>query len=179
MDYKRLFYLSSSLLCLTIGLLIGSQSRASIGLQSTGKIVVTNPETNLEEVIFDINDQIKLKDNIDANATSISTLENNLSSLNSKVNGMTCSGDWTFKTASKSANITLSANQAASTSMSFSLPTGAVPVGYYAVCGSNLILLSLRQCTSSSVSVLCYNTNTTDSGRTVTVTAYIIYAIKN
>lgn len=110
MNYKRLFYLSSSLLCLTIGLLIGSQSKASTDLQSIGRIVVTNPDTGLDEIIFDAEDQDKLKDDITSNAMNISTVENKLSNLSDKVEGLTCSGDWTFKTVSKSTSVTLAAN---------------------------------------------------------------------
>lgn len=53
---------------------VGS-ANASEGLQSTGKIVVTNPETGSEEVIFDANDQVKLKDNINANSLDINDLK--------------------------------------------------------------------------------------------------------
>lgn len=59
----------------------GIPAQASIDLQSVGKIVVTNPETNLEEVIFDANDQTILKERINANTEEISRIENSMGGL--------------------------------------------------------------------------------------------------
>lgn len=74
-DFK--IYLVIGLLTLNLICSLSSMSsaNASEGLQSTGKIVATNPETNLEEIIFDANDQVKLKDSINANSSDINYLK--------------------------------------------------------------------------------------------------------
>ena len=68
---------------LIIGLLVANllillypnaDSYASTDLQSTGKIVINNPETGQLEVIFDYKDQEKLKSDIIANSLEINDL---------------------------------------------------------------------------------------------------------
>lgn len=76
MNYKRMFWVSTILLCLVCILSINTRIQADTDLQSTGRIVVNNPDTGQEEVIFDANDQIKLKDSITANALDIADLKN-------------------------------------------------------------------------------------------------------
>ena len=50
-------------------------SKADTSLQSTGKIVVTNPETGQTEILFDSADQEKLKNDITANSIDINELK--------------------------------------------------------------------------------------------------------
>ena len=86
MNYKRMFWISNSLLCLVGILSINTKIQADTDLQSTGRIVVNNPDTGQEEVIFDYEDQNKLKSDINANSNNISDLDNKTYNLEYDLN---------------------------------------------------------------------------------------------
>ena len=75
-------------LCLTSIFNFGISTQASPDLQSTGRIVLNNPNTGLEEVVFDADDQAKLKDSITANSLNIIELEENVNELNNSLGGI-------------------------------------------------------------------------------------------
>lgn len=75
-------------LCLTSIFNFGISTQASPDLQSTGRIVLNNPNTGLEEVVFDADDQAKLKDSITANSLNITELEEDINELNNNLGGV-------------------------------------------------------------------------------------------
>ena len=63
-------------LCIVIIFSLNISTQASSDLQSTGKIIITNPDIGNEEIIFDATDQTKLKESIISNAEDIRELNN-------------------------------------------------------------------------------------------------------
>ena len=82
------YMLLGSVLTLCISGLFNSSidAVADSGLQSTGRVVISNPSTGQEEVIFDYEDQNKLKSDINANSSNISDLDNKTDNLEYDLN---------------------------------------------------------------------------------------------
>ena len=76
-------------ICLTILINQSVKSQASTDLQSTGKIVFNNPTTGQEEIVFDANDQDKLKNNISAIEQRYLELKDNIDMLGNSLGGFT------------------------------------------------------------------------------------------
>ena len=72
---KKTIILITAILSFSLGQSLKLPSIASTDLQSTGRIIVTNPDTGNEEIIFDATDQVKLKNSITANASEILDLK--------------------------------------------------------------------------------------------------------
>ena len=72
---KKTIIVITAILSFSLGQYLKLPSIASTDLQSTGRIIINNPDTGNQEIIFDANDQEKLKNNITANASEILDLK--------------------------------------------------------------------------------------------------------